>query len=198
MQLCIYTALQFGEHWGAKMVPEFHFVLLWPWTCTDLLELSIQKLKVKPSWTVLSCHQSPCLRVAVPMQSVRIQPSTSNRAEIKLACKSDSFTSSAIQMKLCATVNSQICIFMKNVKNLKNFTATINSYRHICFTSDVQIYAVRLHESSWGAQVPRAECVKNHSTKAMHQGTTETRKKERKWNLNNILGRNDFFVYLQN
>lgn len=54
----------------------------------------------------------------------------------------------AIKMKPPSTVNSQIGIFMQNMKNLKNLTAIINLYQHICFSLDVQIHAVHLHEGS--------------------------------------------------
>lgn len=48
-----------------------------------------------------------------------------------------------MQMNLCATVTT-----MKNMKNLKILTATINSYSPISYTSEAQIYAVHLPEGS--------------------------------------------------
>lgn len=72
-------------------------------------------------------------------------------------------------------------MFMKNMKNLKNFTTAINSYNPISFISDVQIGAVHLPEGFLlgtvvSAEAPRFLELNMPSTK----GTPETRRNFKK------------------
>lgn len=137
----------------------------------------------------MNCHELPvvsmlgncCARSNKPadgnlmtVKSVRIQP-----PGIQLPCKVRN--SSTLSNSNETTINDQICIFMKIMKNLKNPTAAINSHNPISFVSDVQICAVHLPEGFLlgivvSAEAPRFLELNMPSTK----GIPETRRNNNK------------------